>query len=405
VWEGLAEPVQIVRREAEIPFQEYDWRPLSRDLQKQGWEDFLKKDREEGFDLGAAPLMRLALVRMRDESYRLIWSHHHLILDGWSLPLLFGEVMLLYEGYVRGLEIPMDPALRYRDFIGWLKEQDLTSAERYWREKLKGFTKPTPLGMDGGAPPGAFREGRIRRGQMRLSPTATAALERFARSERLTVNTVVQGAWALLLSRYSGREDVLFGATVSGRSAPIAGIEKGVGLFINAVPVRVRVQPEAVVRTWLLELQQQQAEARHYSYAPLFELQRWSELPAGLPMFESLMAFENFPVDRSVVAKQKTSLRVRELQLKDSTNYPLTIVAIPGPELTLRIDYETVRFDHESISRLLDRLQTVLDRFVKQPESRLFDIDLDLATELPSMGDRTQKAAPLSDAEWKILNE
>jgi non-ribosomal peptide synthetase component F len=207
------------------------------------------------------------------------------------------------------------------------------------------------------------------------------------------------------LSRYSGRDDVLFGATVSGRSAPLAGIEKGVGLFINAVPVRVRVEPEAVVRTWLLELQQQQADARHYSYAPLFELQRWSELPAGLPMFESLMAFENFPVDHSAIAKQKTSLRVRELQLKDSTNYPLTIVAIPGPELTLRIDYETARFDPESISRLLDRLQAVLDRFVKQPESRLFDIDLDLATELPSMGDRKQKVAPLSDAEWKILNE
>jgi non-ribosomal peptide synthetase component F len=191
---------------------------------------------------------------------------------------------------------------------------------------------------------------------------------------------------------------------VSGRSVPLSGIESAVGLFINAVPVRVHVRPDAVVETWLEELQQQQAQARQYSYAPLFDLQRWSDLPTGLPLFESLMAFENFPVDRSL-AKQRSSLRIRELQLNDSTNYPLTIVAIPGPELTLRMDYETRRFHHENISRLLHRLQTVLEGFLSHPESRLFDIDPGVETELPSMSDARKGVAPPTDAEWRMLNE
>jgi amino acid adenylation domain-containing protein/non-ribosomal peptide synthase protein (TIGR01720 family) len=403
-WKGLEEPVQIVHREVAVPWREYDWRALSKEVQRKGWEDFLKEDREEGFDLGRAPLMRLALVRVGEQSYRLVWSHHHLILDGWSLPLLFREVMLLYEGYVRGRELPLEPSGPYRNFIAWLKEQDLEAAERFWRDNLKGFTSPTPLGMDWVAPAEAAREGLVRRQHVRLSPATTAALERFARGKRLTANTVVQGAWALLLSRYSGREDVLFGATVSGRSAPLPGIETAVGLFINAIPVRVHVRPDAIVSEWLEELQQQQAQALHYSYAPLFELQKWSEVPTGLPMFESLMAFENFPVNRSM-PKQRSTVRVRDLQLNDSTNYPLTILVIPGPEITIRMDYETRRFAQENISRLLDRLQAALEGFVNQPESPLFDIDPGAVTELPRMGEVKESVAPPSDAEWKMLNE
>jgi amino acid adenylation domain-containing protein/non-ribosomal peptide synthase protein (TIGR01720 family) len=384
-WEGLSEPVQIVHREVTIPWREYDWRSLSNDVQKnERWEDFLREDREEGFDLSRPPLMRLALVRVGDQSFRLVWSHHHSILDGWSLPMLFREVMLLYEGYVRGQEVPLGPSWRYRDFIGWLNGQDREAAERFWREKLKGFTRPTPLGQDWVAPSEPAREGRMRQQQVKLSQTATAALERFARGNRLTVNTVIQGAWALLLSRYSGREDVLFGATVSGRSAPLPGIESAIGLFINAVPVRAHVRPTARLSSWLNELQERQAEARQYEYAPLAEVQAWSDVPAGAPLFESLLAFENYPLDRTL-REHSGSLRIGDVRVHDRTNYPLTLAILPGAELLLRANYDRNRFDDSGMRRLLGRLLRLIEDMASRPEGLLEEVQVDTDLEIGSV--------------------
>jgi amino acid adenylation domain-containing protein/non-ribosomal peptide synthase protein (TIGR01720 family) len=383
-WEGLDQPMQIVRPAGELPWSEQDWRNLPSDLQNERLESLLHADRMLGFDFKRAPLMRMSLIRLSETSWNLLWSHHHLLLDGWSVPLLLGEVMLLYESSLRGQSLDLGAAVPYRSYIDWLKTQDLGAAETFWRKTLAGFAEATPLKM-GEISPGAIAGGEAQgEADILLSRDLTSALERFARRERTTANTVVQGAWALLLSRYSGREDVLFGATVSGRSAPLPGIETAVGLFINAVPVRVHVRPTARLSAWLNELQERQSEARQYEYAPLAEVQAWSDVPQGAPLFESLLAFENFPIDRRLQEHQGT-LRIRDVRVYDRTNYPLTLVIVPAAELLLlRANYDRHRFTDSSMKRMLGRLSRLIENIVSRPDGLLEEVQVDTELEIGS---------------------
>ena len=211
--------------------------------------------------------------------------------------------------------------------------------------------------------------------QIRLSAAATADLQALAQQHQLSLNTLVQSAWAMLLSRYSGQEDVVFGATVAGRPTDLAGVESMIGLFINTLPVRVRVDPKALLIPWLQERQHQQVEARQYEYSPLVQVQGWSDVPRGLPLFESLLVFENYPV-RTSMQEWSNSLEIHRVRVASRTNYPLTVVAVPGPELTLRIAYQCHRFDTATINRMLGHLRTLLEGMVTDPARRLVDLPM-----------------------------
>jgi hypothetical protein len=299
VWEDLAEPIQVVHRQARLPFERLDWRHLSPAQQQERLESFRRADQDRGFDLAAAPLMRLTLIRLAEDTYQFIWSYLHLLLDGWSAPLLYKEIFTFYEAFRRGQDLRLEQSRPYRDYIAWLRRQDMQKAAGFWRQTLKGFTTPTPLPGDQspGSLPSQVAEYEFCSTQ--LSQAATAALQSLASKHQLTLNTVVQGAWALLLSRYSRTDDVVFGATVSGRPADLPGAELMLGLFINTLPVRVRVSPEASLLRFLKELQEQQVEMRQYEYSPLVQIHGWSEAPRGLPLFESILIFENYPRDSS----------------------------------------------------------------------------------------------------------
>ncbi|MGH8490382.1 MAG: non-ribosomal peptide synthetase, partial [Gammaproteobacteria bacterium] len=324
--------------------------------------------------LGQAPLMRCALLRVAEESYYFVWSHHHLLLDGWSLPLVLKEILACYEDYCGDRELRLASPRPYRDYILWLRRQDLAQAEGFWRQALRGITAPTSLPMARSAE--ARREPRYEQQELRVSAAVTAQLQTLAREYRLTLNTLVQGAWAVLLSRYSGEEEVLFGATVSGRPAELGGVEAMVGLFINTLPVRVALPPEAPLLPWLEQLQGQQVEREQYAYTPLVEIQGWSEVPRGVPLFEILVVFENYPVDRAL-PEQSDGVRIQDIQTVERTNYPLTVVAaVLGSELSLKVVYDGSRFDAAMISRLLEHLQTVLGGIAAAPEQRLADLPL-----------------------------
>ena len=284
IWEGLGEPVQVVHRQVSLPWEEQDWRGLPSTRQQDLLASFSREDRSRGFALDEAPLMRVALLRVTDDAWRLLWSHHHLLLDGWSLPLLLKEVLISYEAHRQGRPAPLERHRPYRDFIAWVQRQDRTSAEAYWRETLKGFRTPTPLVIERSSGRG-LDEPVVSHAEQRqsLSREATKALELLGRRQQLTLNTIVQGAWALLLSRYSGEEDIVFGTTVSGRSAPLAGIETMLGLFINTLPVRVRVPADEDVVSWLRMLQDRLVELRRFEWSPLAQVQGWSEVPARRP--------------------------------------------------------------------------------------------------------------------------
>ena len=211
--------------------------------------------------------------------------------------------------------------------------------------------------------------------QKHLSEALTEALQALARRHHLSLNSLIQGAWALLVSRYSEEADVVFGAVVSGRPAALVGVESMIGLFMNTLPVRVRVSPEASLLPWLHALQAQQVEARHYEYSPLVQVQRWSNVPPGLPLFDTLFVFENYP-GRATVQEWVRSLEIRQVRLLPRTHYPLTMLVIPGPELVLRLSYQCARFDSATMTRMLGHLQTLLEGMVADPGQRLADLPL-----------------------------
>jgi amino acid adenylation domain-containing protein len=374
-WEAQNELFQVVYRQVELPWRQYDWQRISAVEQQRQLESFLVEDQAHGFEIAQAPLMRLTLLQLADDTYQCVWSLHHLLLDAWSLPLLLQEVSQFYEAFRANRELHLNVSRPYEDYIAWLQQQDLSQAEAFWRQTLKGFITPTVLPIEQDHGNSANQKGGYAQQQMRLSAAKTAALYAWAEQHHLSVNTLVQGAWAILLSRYTGQEDVVFGATVAGRPTDMAGIESMIGLFINTLPVRVRVGPNASLVPWLQDLQSQQAEARQYDYSPLVQVQGWSDVPRGLPLFESLLVFENYPA-RIIVQEWSGSLKIHHMRFMSSPHYPLTVVVVPGSELSLRIRYQCDRFDTAAINRMLGRLRTLLEGMVANPVQRLEDLPI-----------------------------
>ncbi|MGH9901316.1 MAG: condensation domain-containing protein, partial [Pyrinomonadaceae bacterium] len=340
VSEGLGEPLQLVHERVELPWEEQDWRSLSLAGQEERLKYFMREDVGRGFDLSEAPLLRLSLLRVADDTYQFVWSHHHLQIDGWSWPLVFKEVSDFYEAFRRGEDIQLEPGRPYRDYVAWLgAQEDTSAAEVFWREELRGFAAPTTLAAGRAlqsTDDDAEQDGEL---QLRLSAETTAALRALAREHQLTLNTIVQGAWALLLGGYSGRRDVVFGAAVAGRPAELAGVESMIGLFINNLPVRVRISPDDSLLGWLKRLQSRQAELRQFEHTPLSQIQEWSEVPGRLRLFESLVVFQNYVWDDASRRRLGASVEITNIHSPVRTNYPLTLMAVPDRELLLRIIY------------------------------------------------------------------
>ena len=382
-WEGFDKPLQVVRQSVKLRIAIEDWSELPASEQQSRLLDFLEADRRRGFELSRAPLLRLVLVRLDEQRYRLIWSNHHLLLDGWSIPLLLREVFILYQGLCRNEPAQLAPVRPYRDYIFWLQSQPLAEAEQFWRERLRGLRSPMTLALGRGAVSragerGEGAEGEYREQWLRLSAAETAELSATARRHQLTLNTIAQGAWSILLSRYSGEEEVVFGTTLAGRPAELRGVEQMVGLFINTLPVRVRLNEREQVSEWLKGLQAEAAEMRQYEHSPLIEVAKWSEVPRGVPLFETVLAFENYPLDASLGEhiKQSTGLEVLDFKVHERGNHSLTAAVYPQQELALQIEYEQERFDDETIRRMLGHFRQLLRAIATDPQQRVCDLQL-----------------------------
>ena len=381
VWEGLDQPLQVVRVRVGLPWTEHDWRDVPAGEQQARLDALLSEDRDRGFNPASAPLMRFVIVRLTDDAYNCVWSHHHLLLDGWSVPLVLQELFAFYEAARRGETVRLEARRPYRDYIAWLGRQDMSEAEAFWRDALRGFSAPTPLPTDrsgGGAtvPPASSPPEQHRR----LTAATTRALLEMARTHGLTLNTLVQGAWALLLGRYSGEEDVVFGATVSGRSVDLAGVDTMVGILINTLPVRACLSPDMPLLPWLKQLQDRHVEQLPYEHSPLALVQRWSGLAWGEALFSSLLVVENYPVDAELRGAN-LPLSIQLVRAVEQTNYALTVVVVPDEELALRMIYAADLFEPATIARMLGHFQTLLEGIAERPDRRLSELPLLTAEE------------------------
>ncbi|ABX04518.1 MAG TPA: non-ribosomal peptide synthase [Herpetosiphon sp.] len=379
VWEDLAEPLQVVYRAVQLPLDYHDWRELDPQTHTAQLEAYFQTERQRGFDLSQAPLLRASLIQLSDDCYQFVWCNHHLLLDGWSMALLLKEAFSYYSAFCEGRALRLAQTRPYRDYIAWLQKQDQAKAEQFWRANLSPISAPTPLVIER---PNYALLGPEQPCEQRivLDLAATETLQIMARQHKLTINTILQGAWALLLGRYSGERTIVFGSPVSSRPAQLAGSNAMVGLFINTIPVCITIKPQAAVSEWLQALQQQQVEAQQYHYTGLNQLQTWSAVPRGIPLFESILVFENYPLAAWQQSGNAT-LQLQDVRFIEQTNYPLSIEAVLAPNLVIQVFYDQRRFEPATITRLLEHLQNLLLSFATAPQARLASIDLLTAAE------------------------
>ncbi|ACK73815.1 amino acid adenylation domain protein (plasmid) [Gloeothece citriformis PCC 7424] len=364
-WDRYKEPFQVVHKQVTVVWQEYDWTHFSATEQQQQLTNFLSADSRSDFNLSQAPLLRLILIELDDKTYQFIWTKHHLISDGWSNARVLKELLDIYFALCYKKPSPVNRSRPYGDYIAWLGQQDLSQAQLYWQKILKGFTAPISLKLP--ATKEVFDYGER---SLNLSQEETAILQTFAQHYKLTINTLVQGAWAILLSRYSGENDVVFGVTSSGRPPSLAGSESIVGLLINTLPLRVQFPDDAVVISWLQDLQSQQIEQQDYQYSPLSEVQRWSEVRGAVELFESILVFENYPKDAKVNAWGQ-DLGITQVRAQEKPHYAFTLSASLGSILSLQLLYHSHRCDGVTATQILGHLKTLLLGMAANPDRSL----------------------------------
>ncbi|MET0647641.1 MAG: condensation domain-containing protein, partial [Pyrinomonadaceae bacterium] len=363
-WEGLDKPVQVVHDAATLPWTFEDWRHLDARTQDARWREHLRADLEAGFALDRPPLMRCTLVRTAESEYLFKWSFHHIIMDGWCLSPTLEELFKTYDALASLRTPDLPPPSSYRTYIEWLQRQDVGKARDYWADYLKGFRAATELPTLREKTPGRPEAGGV--AQCELPDELGRSLRLMAHRHGVTPSVIIQGAWALLLSRYSGERDVVFGTTVSGRPAELPGVGDMLGLFINTVPVRVRVEYEAVLMDWLKQIQVHQADRSRYEYEPLSDVQQWSEVPRGTPLFNSNVIFMNYPLNESLT-RGGGGLIISEPHIYDRTDIPLQLQVTPGREWTMEVAYNEAQMDEPAALRLLEHLRTLLASFCADP--------------------------------------
>ncbi len=375
LWEGLDQPLQVVRQTVKLPWQLLDWQAFDAEAQAQKLKDFLSSDRTRGFNLAKAPILRLVLIQLNPAQFQLVWSFHHLLFDGWSLPLIWQDVLACYRSLCAE-KTPLFAERRpYRDFIAWQQNKTDTAAESFWRSQLAGLSEPTPLPAATTVSSEATNAPRTyRQRSKQIDSHSTAGIKQFARAQRLTLSTVIQSAWALLLSHYSGAQQVTYGSVVSGRPAELSGVEKMVGMFISTLPVCVSISDEQSLIQWLQACQQQFLTLRQHDTTPLTDIKRWSELPVESPLFESIVVFENYPEAQA----PDLTLSVEDPRYLEQSNYPLALLVVPGqpsnPSIELICIYDSARFEIGAIDRLLTHIELLLKAFVEQPEQTLAEL-------------------------------
>jgi amino acid adenylation domain-containing protein len=372
-WDDSHQMRQLVYKQVKLPVEQQDWRKLSDSERDDQLQAYLQSDRSRGFDLAEAPLMRLVLFRLGEKDYRLVWTFHHALLDGRSMLIILKEVFSFYEAFNHNQELKLEKAHpSYENYINWLGKQSLTEAEQFWKLQLHGFKEPIQLLV---ATKSEVEIVSYNTQKIRLSQELTSALLVLAQENQLTLNTLVQGVWALLLNRYSGQNDIVFGATRACRRSALEEMDSMVGLFINTLPVRVQVDFEQPLLAWLKELRTQWITLRDYEHTPLLKIQEWSEVPKGLSLFESLLVFENYELN-AALRRLGVNWENREFKLLEQPNYPLTFAVYAESELILKIDYDCGQFDDETICRILIQIETLLNGFIANPQQSLGDLSL-----------------------------
>ena len=366
-WEGLKEPLQFVEKEAEFPFEYLDWTD-EKDPETQ-LNLLCEAEMKKGFNLDKAPLMKVIIIKLNSHEYEVIWNFHHILMDGWSLPLVLKKVLEIYSDILCGTEPTYSSSGNYREYISWLRRQDINKAEEYWKKTLADIDGPARLGIE---QTNSIKCHQISTDTLIIDEYLSQKLETESKKLGLTLNTWIQGAWGFLLNKYGRNENIVFGVTVSGRNAEVAGIDGVIGLFINTLPLKIDFKEDISVKQYLEKIQTSNVIQREYEYSSLTDIKKWSRISGDL--FDNILVFENYPVDESL--KQETNIKISSPVVDEKTNYPLTLAVLPGKSIQINFSYDINSYTRESISRLIHHLKTTLEKMLKNPDDTLSSIEL-----------------------------
>ncbi|MGH9969400.1 MAG: non-ribosomal peptide synthetase, partial [Pyrinomonadaceae bacterium] len=374
LWEGLSEPLQKVCEDVPIQIDIQDWTGVPGAGEGGLLESYLLHERRRGFDLSTAPLMRFSIIKMAGDKDLFLWTYSHMLLDGRSRLEVMKEVSLFYEAYCsnQNLELPRPPA--YADYIDWFYRQDLSDAEQYWRKVLGTFT--TPVYVDLPRRSDESQSGDSRQ-TVHLNPSAevNASLQRLAQSKKLTVNWIVQAAWGVLLARYSGQEDVVYGETRAGRRSDYEEVGSVVGVVMNTVPIRLQATGTKTFIELLQEVRDQHVQMRSHEGTPLIRIREASGINGRAELFQSMVMFEEYD-SRATLQREGCALWRGAISRFSPVHYPLTLVGYGKPDPSIVLDYDRRVYSDESMERFAGHLTALLEGVVKDPHARIADLPL-----------------------------
>ena len=362
-WENRPTPLQVVRQDVDLEIPLVDWSGLTSAEQAKRWANRRVWRAADAIPMDRAPMMRFELVRLSETSHQLFWGVHHAVLDGWSGFSVLREVLEDYEALGRGGLAERAAVPSYAQFVGWLQGQDFSAAESYWRKTLRGFRQPTPLPVRSTGRQGSRRGNRA----LILTVEETEALEALARDLRVTMNTLMVGAWAMILARHSGQSEVVFGVTVSERPHVIDNIEQAAGLYLNTIPVRVEVPDQTRLSEWVRDLQIHLSRGRANSAPGLSAIQAWSEVQ-GRGLFDSLVVFESFPPSISTPRGNGT-VTMHDALITGPSDLPLALQAFPSDTLEFHLVFDADRVTPDAAGALLDQVRELLGQMVPHARS------------------------------------
>lgn len=364
-WEGVAQPLQIVHEAVSLSLARHG------NVDDQSFARFLAGDRLRGFDLTHPPLMRLTVFGSKSGRLRVVWTLHHILMDGRSFVLVLQEVDETYRRIAEGRPVPLTTGLPYKPYVQWTRGLDLEGAPDYWRKKLGGLSGPTPL------PPevGHLEQALASNGEteFQLGEQLTARLRRVAEQHEVTLNTVFMAVWAVVLARFSGESDVLFGATKTTRRSSVKDADTTVGLFLNTVPVRIRIEPNATIPELLKQVRSEWLSLRQYEYTPLVNIKQATAFIGPMPLFDSLVVFENSRFDTALQSSGPT-WQGRRLQWFEQTNFALTLLAYGDPSLFLKLEFDAGRYSLETARRIMAYVVQAFQSIVETPAATLADL-------------------------------
>lgn len=366
-WESDYEPAQIVENSLEFSLNVYDWRRIPSGELRERFEEYLASDRFQGIKLDETPLFRVSLFQTADSEFRFIWTHHHIIIDGFTERLICEELFTFYHALTENRKIQLPKPRPYRDYIEWLSLQDFSREKEYWQTVLKGFSAPTQLPELNIISAEAHRKIYVSESLV-LDKPLTSKLENFARDHGLRINLLLQGAWSLILYHYSMKEDVVFGIIRACRNSTIEGAPSVAGLFINNLPIRVQFNDHLSLIDLMKEIQRQNVELRQHENTPLVQIKTWSEVSADLQLFESLYVFDRGSYNDYFHAKGGRWLNL-DFQEYNSNNYPITFLAFAGSEILLRLEYDQRRFEQWMVKRMLNGIRVLLEAMLHDPQA------------------------------------